>query len=72
MRLGKAGRDVPIEEIAEHTGYSATSGGFRNSLSRLRSFGLAHGPRHAADLHPTRRLTRIRAASAVRVVVGGP
>ena len=38
-------RDVPIEEIAEQTGYSATSGGFRNSLSRLRSLGLAHGPR---------------------------
>lgn len=27
------GRDVPIEEIADRTGYSATSGGFRNSLS---------------------------------------
>lgn len=37
------GREVPVEEIAKHTGYSATSGGFRNSLSRLRSLGLAHG-----------------------------
>lgn len=36
-------REVPITEIAEHTGYSATAGGFRNSLSRLRTLGLAHG-----------------------------
>lgn len=37
------GREVPVEEIAKHTGYSPTSGGFRNSLSRLRSLRLAHG-----------------------------
>jgi len=34
---------VPVEVIAEATGYSATSGGFRNALSRLRSLQLAAG-----------------------------
>ena len=34
---------VTIEAIAAATGYSATSGGFRNSLSRLRSLQLAGG-----------------------------
>lgn len=33
---------VPVEEIAGRTGYSATSGGFRNALSRLRSLQLAY------------------------------
>ncbi len=32
-----------MDFIAEATGYSATSGGFRNSLSRLRSLQLAAG-----------------------------
>ncbi|MDD4865716.1 MAG: DUF87 domain-containing protein [Mycobacterium sp.] len=36
-------RAVPVDEIAHQTGYSATSGGFRNSLSRLRTLGLADG-----------------------------
>ncbi|MBS1693114.1 MAG: DUF87 domain-containing protein [Actinobacteria bacterium] len=36
-------RAVPVDEIAQQTGYSPTSGGFRNSLSRLRSLGLASG-----------------------------
>lgn len=36
-------RDVPVDEIAKATGYSPTSGGFRNSLSRLRSLELATG-----------------------------
>lgn len=34
---------VTIEAIAAATGYSATSGGFRNSLSRLRCLQLAGG-----------------------------
>jgi hypothetical protein len=34
---------VPVPEIADATGYSAGSGGFRNSLSRLRSLELASG-----------------------------
>jgi hypothetical protein len=34
---------VPTEKIAELTDYSASSGGFRNSLSRLRSLELAEG-----------------------------
>lgn len=37
------GRAVPVDELARQTGYSPTSGGFRNSLSRLRSLGLASG-----------------------------
>lgn len=37
------GRSVPVDEIAQQTGYSPTSGGFRNSLSRLRTLGLASG-----------------------------
>lgn len=36
-------RDVPIDEIASATGYSSTSGGFRNSLSRLRTLQLVTG-----------------------------
>jgi hypothetical protein len=36
-------RDVPIAEIAEATEYSATGGGFRNAISRLRSLDLATG-----------------------------
>jgi hypothetical protein len=36
-------REVPVDEIAERTGYSASSGGFRNALSRLRSLELASG-----------------------------
>lgn len=35
--------DVAVEEIASETGYSMTSGGFRNALSRLRSLELASG-----------------------------
>jgi uncharacterized protein len=34
---------VTVNEIAARTGYSATSGGFRNALSRLRSLQLAAG-----------------------------
>lgn len=34
---------VETAEIADRTGYSASSGGFRNALSRLRSFELASG-----------------------------
>jgi len=34
---------VPVELIAEATGYSSTSGGFRNALCRLRSLQLAAG-----------------------------
>jgi hypothetical protein len=34
---------VPVARIAEAAGYSASSGGFRNSLSRLRTLGLAAG-----------------------------
>jgi hypothetical protein len=34
---------VPVTEIAEITEYSATSGGFRNACSRLRSLQLAEG-----------------------------
>jgi hypothetical protein len=34
---------VDVATIAERTGYSSTSGGFRNSLARLRSLQLAHG-----------------------------
>jgi hypothetical protein len=36
-------RSVPVADIAERTGYSASSGGFRNSLSRLRTLQLASG-----------------------------
>lgn len=36
-------RSIPINEIAEATGYSPAGGGFRNALSRLRSLDLAHG-----------------------------
>jgi hypothetical protein len=39
----RPGQAVPVDEIARQTGYSPTSGGFRNSLSRLRSLGLAYG-----------------------------
>ena len=54
-QLGKAERNildvlvsrwpaaVPVDQIAADTGYSATSGGFRNALSRLRSLQLARG-----------------------------
>ena len=45
-------RSVPVEEIAAATGYSPTSGGFRNALSRLRSLELAAG-RGALQLSPT-------------------
>lgn len=34
---------VPVPDIAEATGYSASSGGFRNALSKLRSLELAAG-----------------------------
>lgn len=34
--------DVAVAEIAQATGYSASSGGFRNALSRLRTLQLAH------------------------------
>lgn len=42
---------LAIPEIAERTGYSATSGGFRNALSRLRTLAVAsgHGELRAAD-----------------------
>lgn len=33
---------VRVEDIAARTGYSASSGGFRNALSRLRSLEVAH------------------------------
>lgn len=36
-------RAVPLAELAAATNYSATSGGFRNSLSKLRTLGLASG-----------------------------
>jgi hypothetical protein len=36
-------QSVPVDRIAELTEYSPTSGGFRNALSRLRSFELASG-----------------------------
>jgi hypothetical protein len=35
--------EVPTDQIASYTGYSASSGGFRNALSRLRSLELASG-----------------------------
>lgn len=35
------GVEVPVTRIATDTGYSASSGGFRNALSRLRSLQLA-------------------------------
>lgn len=38
---GRPGEQVPVTEIAAATGYSASSGGFRNALSRLRSLRLA-------------------------------
>ena len=34
---------VPVDQIAAEAGYSATSGGFRNAMSRLRSLQLASG-----------------------------
>lgn len=34
---------VPVPVLADRTEYSATSGGFRNALSRLRTLGLAEG-----------------------------
>lgn len=45
-------KELSTEEIAARTGYSATSGGFRNALSRLRSLELAagHGALRAADV----------------------
>lgn len=43
---------VEIQAIADQTGYSATSGGFRNALSRLRSLELATG-RGELQLNPT-------------------
>lgn len=43
---------VPIDTIAEQAGYSPTSGGFRNALSRLRSLDLATG-RGELQLNPT-------------------
>jgi hypothetical protein len=45
-------KELLIDEIAARTGYSATSGGFRNALSRLRSLELAagHGALKAADI----------------------
>lgn len=33
---------VPVTKIAERTGYSASSGGFRNALSRLRTLQIAY------------------------------
>ena len=43
---------LPNDEIAARTGYSATSGGFRNALSRLRTMQLAEG-RGQLSLSPT-------------------
>jgi hypothetical protein len=40
-------RSLSADQIADFTGYSATSGGFRNALSRLRTLELAHGGRDA-------------------------
>lgn len=37
--------EVPIEEIAERTGYAVNGGGFNNAVSRLRSLRLASGRR---------------------------
>jgi hypothetical protein len=44
--------EMPVDAIAEATGYSASSGGFRNALSRLRSLELAagRGSLRAADV----------------------
>lgn len=44
--------EVPVDVIAEATDYSASSGGFRNALSRLRSLELAagRGALRAADV----------------------
>lgn len=47
-----APRPLPIDEIAAITGYSASSGGFRNALSRLRTLQLAEG-RGQLALSPT-------------------
>jgi hypothetical protein len=43
---------LSVEDIARRTGYSATSGGFRNAMSRLRTLQLAQGTRElrAADV----------------------
>lgn len=43
---------IPTGQVADLAGYSATSGGFRNACSRLRTLGLADGQRgelRAAD-----------------------
>jgi len=50
-------RDIAIEEIAERTGYSATSGGFRKQPVPAAFPRSRPRPRNTADLHPTRRLT---------------
>ena len=60
-QLGKAERNVldvlvsrwpaavQVDQIAAETGYSATSGGFRNALSRLRSTAACQRPRRTGD-----------------------
>jgi len=46
-------RSLTHTEIAEATGYSATSGGFANSLSKLRTLELVHGGRDAITASET-------------------
>jgi len=41
------------DEVAEITGYQATSGGFRNSVSKLRTLELIHGGRDALTASDT-------------------
>lgn len=50
--VAAAPHPLPNDEIATRTGYSATSGGFRNALSRLRTMQLAEG-RGQLSLSPT-------------------
>jgi hypothetical protein len=38
--LAEPNREFTMEEIGESTGYSFTSGGFKNAISRLNSLGL--------------------------------
>ena len=41
---------LTADQVADLTDYSASSGGFRNALSRLRSLGLIHGGRDALTI----------------------
>lgn len=53
---------VPVDQIAARTNYSATSGGFRNALSRLRSLELAVGERGRGELTAADVLGKARTA----------